>query len=302
MKFLDFFFAARPMLHLPVWSVYLIALRFHLQVSIADLTGRDCGMLVCLSLLAAGAYFINQVYDYRSDEINEKLGFLQRGLFTKRELAAAGLVVMVLAMAGAAFYSLLVAAVVLQLIILGYAYSVPPVRLKDRPVGGLLANAYGFGFLVPLVASPPEVHDPGRLAWPNSFYFSLAVAAVYLLTTLPDREGDRAAGKRTLAVVLRPAQVKLLALLFWVLAGWVAYWSRQPFLSGLAIISLLPTCGALLVQSAKLDLLAAKLPILLLTLLAGYYFPAYFVFIIVLLVATRIYYRKRFNLAYPSLT
>jgi hypothetical protein len=35
--------------------------------------------------------------------------------------------------------------------------------------------------------------------------------------------------------------------------------------------------------------------------LAGYFFPVYFLFIVALLIATRIYYRKRFDVIYPRL-
>jgi hypothetical protein len=44
---------------------------------------------------------------------------------------------------------------------------------------------------------------------------------------------------------------------------------------------------------------AAKLPLLLLTLLAGFFYPGYFLFVVALLFGTRIYYRRRFHIAYP---
>jgi len=154
MKLLDFVFAARPMLHLPIWSIYLVALFYHQKLNGGHFQWSNAVMLVCLSLLASGSYYINQVYDYDSDKINRKLGFLQKGLLSRNELMAAYLVVSVAAIACALAYSFFVLVIFLQLFVFGYVYSAPPLRLKDRPVSGLLANAYTFGFLVPFTVMP----------------------------------------------------------------------------------------------------------------------------------------------------
>ena len=303
MKLLDFVFAARPMLHLPIWSIYLVALFYHRKLSGGHFQWLDVGMLACLSLLASGAYYLNQVYDYDSDKINRKLGFLQVGLLNKKELMAAYLVVSVVAIGGAFFFSFLILVIFLQLFVFGYVYSTPPLRLKDRPFPGLLANAYTFGFLVPFTVMPQlNLHDANRLDWENPTYFFLAVAAVYLLTTLPDRKGDKVVGKRTMAVLLKPTTVKLVAFLLMILAACVAAGSQRNVLVLLSLVSSLPTLAALFVESEKLELFAAKFPILLLTLLAGYFYPGYLVFISVLLISCRIYYRRRLNLTYPKLT
>jgi 4-hydroxybenzoate polyprenyltransferase len=76
MKVLDFIFAARPLLHIPVWTVYLITLHHHRQADNGLFSIEDLVMLGCLSLLFAGAFYLNQVYDYDSDLRNKKLGFL----------------------------------------------------------------------------------------------------------------------------------------------------------------------------------------------------------------------------------
>ena len=74
----DFFFAARPMLHLPIWSVYLVSLHYHNQLSGSKFDLSDLAMLCLLSLMAAAAYYLNQIHDYDSDKINRKLGCMQR--------------------------------------------------------------------------------------------------------------------------------------------------------------------------------------------------------------------------------
>ena len=47
--------------------------------------------------------------------------------------------------------------------------------------------------------------------------------------------------------------------------------------------------------------MAAKMPLLALTLLAGYYYPVYLGFVVALLVGTRTYYHRRFGVIYPEL-
>ena len=78
MKTLDLLFAARPMLHIPVWTVFLITLHYHHELTGDSFDWRDLLMIVSLNLVFAGAYYINQVFDVRSDAINKKLGFFKR--------------------------------------------------------------------------------------------------------------------------------------------------------------------------------------------------------------------------------
>ncbi len=303
MRLLDLFYAARPMLHLPIWSIYLVSLFYHHQLSHEHFGWANAGLLIGLSLMASGAYFLNQIYDYDSDRINRKLGFLHLGFLTKRELMVAYLMVSLVAIGWALLGSLLLLIVFLQLFVLGYVYSVPPLRLKDRPFAGLAANAYSFGFLIPFTVMPElTLHNANLLHWDKPIYFFLAVASIYLLTTLPDREGDRATGKRTIAVVMNHRVVKLLAFLLMLCGAYVANRSQLSLLTLVSLVSALPIAVTLFVRSEKLELFAAKLPILLLTLLAGYFYSGYLLFIVVLLILTRIYYKKRFDLVYPKLT
>lgn len=303
MKWLDLFFAARPLLHLPVWSVYLVSLHFHLDLTGEAFALRDLLVLAILSLLSAGAYYLNQVHDRESDRINDKLGFLEQGYLSEQEMMGAFLVSSVLGMAIAAALSVVLLMIVLQLFVLGYLYSVPPFRLKDRPFWGLFANAYAYGFLVPLTVMPDLTeHNAGLLGWDSPVYFFLAVGSIYLLTTLPDRAGDQATGKRTLAVVWPTGAVKGLATILMAGAAAAAVWSGFVELTIVAAISLFLLNLIIVKPGPRLELLAAKGPILLLTILAGWWAPGYLVFVLVLLAATRVYYRWRFNVAYPQIT
>ena len=302
MKLINYFFAARPLLHLPIWSVYLVALKYHHQLAGESITLEDIIMPLSISMLAAGTYYLNQVFDIRSDMLNKKLGFINRDLVSVTGLIRGFLVLSILAMMIASFTSFFILFIFSQLFVLGYLYSAPPFRLKDRPIAGFFANAYAYGFLVPLTVMPDlTIHNAGLLGWDNPIYFFLSVGAVYLLTTIPDKEGDCITGKRTAAVLLSTTLVKFLAIGMLLLAAFVAYRSHYEILLWIAMLSIIPVFLSVLYPEKSLELFAPKLPILLLTLLAGWYYSNYIAFVVVLILLNRLYYRKKFGISYPEL-
>lgn len=302
MKALDFVFAARPLLLVPFWSIYLVALNFHHELAGKSFGWINALSLLCLTLLGAAACYLNQVYDADSDRINNKGLFIDRGILTKSHLTAGFIILSIIGLGLSVFVSNFFFLICAQLLVFAYIYSAPPLRLKDRPVAGLIANAYCIGFLIAFSVFPKiNINNAGLLGWDNPFYFAMAVGGVYLLTTIPDRSGDAATGKQTVAVVAGRTTTILLAAL-WLLVAAVAGWqSEYLLLCAIAVMSLSVTLGTLAFRSDKAILIAAKFPILLLTLLAGWYYPAYLIFIVVLVLATRIYYARRFNIRYPSI-
>ncbi|MFQ5500265.1 MAG: UbiA family prenyltransferase [Candidatus Zixiibacteriota bacterium] len=302
MKALDLFFAARPMLHLPVWSVYLTSLHYHHKLSGGSFGGEELLVMSLLSLLIAGAYMLNQVTDRETDRLNNKLGFLQKGFLTDTLLTGAYLVVTVAALSVAPFISGTTLAIFVQIAVLGVLYSMPPFRLKDRPVAGMLANAYVFGWLIGLSVMPHiTIHNAGLLGWDSPFYFFLSVAAIHVLTTLPDRKGDAVVGKRTIAVVWPRWACLGLALSLLIASALVAFGSGLYELSYVSVVSSIAVFVTTAIPSKRLELLSTKLPILLLTVLAAYWYLWYGLFIVVLIAGTRIYFSKRFGMVYPRL-
>ncbi|HUV31587.1 MAG TPA: UbiA family prenyltransferase [Acidobacteriota bacterium] len=301
MKILDWFFAARPLLHVPVWSVFLVGLHYHHQLSGGTFQPVDLLLMVSLSLLFAAAFYVNQVFDRESDRINRKGGFLESGLISERAMMASYPLLSILALASTLLLSAVTLVIFLQIVVLALIYSAPPVRLKDRPAGGLFANAYAHGFLVSLAVMPEmTMHNAGLLGWDNPFYFALAVGAVYILTTIPDEKGDRLTGKRTLAVIFGRTGSLVASLVLMLASAYVARESGFFLLFSLSAFAAVTIVAALVWRTLAAVRLAAKLPLLLLTALAGFWYPGYFVFIVALLVGTRIYYKKRFGVVYPK--
>ncbi|MEK7775151.1 MAG: UbiA family prenyltransferase [Candidatus Zixiibacteriota bacterium] len=302
MALLDLIFAARPLLHLPVWSIFLVSLHYHHELSGKSWSFTDFGIVAMLSLLASSAYYINQLYDFESDKLNGKVAFLERGYVTKNGLVVATIATAVVGLAGSICFGATIVAIALQLLLLALMYSVPPVRLKDRPLAGLFANAYGYGFLIPFSVMPEiNVDNAGLLGWDNPFYFFCAVGAVYVMTTLSDIRGDAATGKCTVAVVFGRTRCYLLAVMLLGGGCWFGWSSEHFLLAAIAGISLGTTVIAIFARSERFDLFATKLPILLLTILAGWWYPFYLLFMVALIAGTRLYYKRRFGMIYPRL-
>ena len=298
----DYFFAARPMLILPVWSIYLVSLHYHHQLAEKEFSMENLAVLTGLTLLIAGAYYVNQIFDKETDRINRKVLFLHNHLVNEKTLMTLFILFSVMAVAFATLYSKVVFFIYLQIFGLGFIYSAPPLRLKDRPISGLLVNAYVFGLLVPLSIMPNITqHNAGLLGWDNPFYFFLSVLSVHILTTLPDVLGDKNSGKKTIGAVLPMKIAILLSFCAFTGAALVALQSGFIFLVIIAGVAAVVTLAALINPADKLILLAAKLPILLLTLLAGYFYPVFLLFVVVLILASRAYYKRRFNITYPKL-
>lgn len=298
MKPADAIFVGRPILLIPLWTISLhfltVASRGRGGIDIHT----DLYALAGLTLIMMGAYIINQVFDIETDRINDKLYLLPRGIISVR---AAWALYVVFSMLGLAITFAFVRNALwpcLLTVVLGIAYSVPGVRLKDYPVAGLLANAVTFGFLAPACVAPDAVTiEYGRPVIP---YF-LAVTTVYILTTIPDMAGDAATGKKTVAVVLGPKRTLWLALVTAILTVWTAVFSGNAEVAVIAGITAALVVASLISFESRLLLAACKAPILLLTLAAAYHFPAYLILLALTIVLTRVYYKNRFGIIYPRL-
>jgi 4-hydroxybenzoate polyprenyltransferase len=153
-----------------------------------------------MNLIGCG---LNDIYDYESDRRCARRRAIwgavvrpeDRRFIWRACLAAVPLVV--LGTCPARNWNNFVAGVVL--VVVAWSYSVPPVRLKERPPLDSLANGLGY-FLLPFVMGYSLGADPRFM--PLRYYLlALCVCGVHALATAADYEADRAAGHRTLAVV-----------------------------------------------------------------------------------------------------
>ncbi len=256
-------------------------------------------MLVGSGLFGA-VFLINQIYDIESDRINDKLHFLPKDYV---KVWAAWVMIVLLnavSLIIAFCVSFEVALASLIIIILGVLYSVPPIALKNRAWPAVLANGLGHGTLVFIIGfcAADGSFAAGLI---KSIPYFMAVAAVYIGTTLPDIEGDKRTGKYTIGVRFGENKTQIIILICYLIALLTGFIVKDtPFLIASLAVSPFYFWSAY-TKSVKACVLAVKMSIISLTLAASYFFPPYLVFLILLIFATRAYYRYRFDMDYPSI-
>jgi 4-hydroxybenzoate polyprenyltransferase len=299
LKYLDYIFLMRPVLMPPVWTILLLGHARSAQLSgETHLPGLS---LLLATFLVGGVYVLNQIFDMESDRLNQKLFFLAKGYISKRSAIVETIFLNMLSVIPAFIISLELGLFFLLGMIFGFVYSAPPFSFKNRPFGGLILNALAHGNLAFLIG-----WIMNRSLSMESLLFSLpymsAVAAIYLNTTIPDMEGDRKTGKTTLAVRWGKEKVVVLSCYLVAVAIALSFLVRDiPFLIASSLSFPFFVYSALS-KSERGIALATKVPILLLSIAAGIFYPWYFAILILGFVGTRFYYKARFNLDYPTLT
>lgn len=296
-KHLDYLFITRPVLMPPVWSILLLG---HLRA--AGLEGHriSIGPVFFLISISIGAvYILNQIYDIESDRINGKLFFLAGGLIPLNNAWLEALLLAAAGVFGAFLWSFQLGILFASGFLFGYLYSAPPFSLKNRHVWGLLCNALGHGSLTFLIGWCVISNLSLRALFFSLPYF-LAVAAVYLNTTLPDIQGDQKVNKITLGVKLGIPRAAGLSLFFVLLSLVLAWVFMDRVFVVAAALSFPFFVYAALTKKIKGIILSVKMAVLCLTIAAAIFYPWYFVVLIVGFLGTRIYYRSRFDMAYPT--
>jgi 4-hydroxybenzoate polyprenyltransferase len=196
-----------------------------------------------MNLIGCG---LNDIFDYESDRRSTRrrsiwgavVGDTERLLVWRAALGMMPLVI--LGSAATRNWDNFVATV--SLLLVAWLYSVPPVRLKERPPLDSLANGLGY-FLLPLVMGYSLGADPRQM--PLRYYLlALSVCGVHALATAADYDADRAAGHRTLATVLgRRGAAAVASAAFFItwLFGDFHGTAVQTYISLCAVVSILAT-------------------------------------------------------------
>jgi chlorophyll synthase len=161
--------------------------------------GVIAGPLVWLAVLAA-----NDAHDLDTDLVNprKKDSPLVAGRVSVAGARRIGMAASALAVVLAAPLNGLFTADTATVVLLGWAYSAPPLRLKARAGADVAVNSVVAGGLGPLGGWVAVSGSTAGYPWPLGAVGVMAVAALYLPTTLVDRSADRQAGYRTTAVAL----------------------------------------------------------------------------------------------------
>ena len=155
------------------------------------------------------AFGINDYYDYSSDRHNprKKPAASAKGRkFVKDASLAAGLSVILASLLAANPASALLISLA---ILLGYAYSAPPLRLKEKPPLDSFANG---AICLSLFLAGCSFGGDFLAVFPRSLFGLLCMAGFHAFSTIPDYPADKKAGHRTFAVAFGKQSAALFAL------------------------------------------------------------------------------------------
>lgn len=304
-RLVDMVFLTRPPLLCASSTFFFIG-----AVSARQASGRDFSMavmpetlpnFVIYVLAVAAAFIINQIFDRESDAINRKAYLIPSGKVSTR--AAGGLLaaICLVLLAVSALSSASVRYLIWAGLALGLAYSIPPLRLKARPVLDLVANVAGFaivGFALGWVVYEPA----GYGMWFHLLPYAFAMSGIFLNTCIPDEAGDRAVGDRTSCVAFGSGAVAGMALAFMVLAGLAGLLVGEA-LAVLAVAAALPGfIGVAFEPAPRASVVASQLAARLLLVLVCLKAPVLAALAIPTYFASRSYYARRFGVEYPRVT
>ncbi len=301
----DYLFLTRPMILIPVWTFFLLGAHHgsHAAGTSVDTMDLLTGLL-SFTMLLGSIYIVNQIVDRRTDLENEKLFIVSCSIV---KLPAAWTEAVLLAALSLTIGFILLpppfGVITLISLVLGLAYSIEPVRLKRRAVADVMANAIGNGILNTLAG---WISAGAPLSgWHILIPYPLAVASVHLATTLADIEGDSGSGLRTSGVVLGH-RAGLVVSVFMMAAAAIAaliVGNNPAFLASLLSTPLfiIPARSYAGRFSPRAILFPVKAATAVFSAAACFMFPLYLPFVAIVIVSTRIYYKRRFNMTYPGL-
>lgn len=296
-KYLDYLFLIRPVLMPPVWTVLLMGHNRSSQLyGQSHLPGLA---LLLVTFLVGGVYILNQIFDIESDRLNQKLFFLPQGYISKTSALFEMMLFNLISIIPAFIISWELGFLFVLGMIFGFLYSAPPFSFKNRPIGGLVFNALAHGSLT-FLGGWTMNHSLSWKALLFSLPYMFAVGAIYLNTTIPDIDGDRRVGKITLVARSGKGKAVLFSLVFVAMAIILSIWVKDIPLLIASSLSLPFFVYCIFTQKERDVILATKVSILFLSIVAGIFYPWYFAILILGFVGTRLYYKARFNLDYPT--
>ena len=257
---------------------------------------------LCLYTLLIGAvYIVNQITDRETDAVNNKLYLVAQGYVKLKVLKwqIGVLITLSILLSLLVFPNNLTYLTLISLsIILGFAYSVRPFRLKGKPILDLCANALGYGGLAFLVGWGLLAPIDTEAIW-RSLPYLFCVAAAFVNTTLPDLAGDKRGGDYTTGVWLGTKWACRLSLVLLLVAIGSAIFFKD-WIAGTASIVCLPIFIYINFRPKQSVIIwGTRIGILTLSLCASLLFPLYLLWFVLILLSVRWYYRARFNIRYP---
>jgi len=304
LRIIDLFFLTRPVVIAPVWGFCAFGM-YRCNGNLFLFPDVTCYLLILLYSMSVGAvYVINQIADYEVDRSNAGFPLLVRGNISMKSAWVCAVVCGLASIIGPLLLgSPSIALLSAIAITAGCIYSCKPFSLSGRPFFDFLTNAFEafLAFAAGWCVLGGELSGP--LLYRYAAPYFLLMCAGSIGSTLPDITGDRAHGKITTAVRFGPRGANIIALACLALAVPTAILLSSDILALCCAAMALPFYIIYTARPTALTMeltykVGGALTMIAATLAAPLIFPAgIFIFFI-----TWLYFRKRHNISYPSLT
>ncbi len=314
--FIDYLFLMRLFLLVPVWTVFLFGYYYGALFSgnnISPFFNKEFFFNIIFFSLAVSSYYIfNQLNDIETDKLNKKLFLISENVVPKSHAIILSILLFSIsnlyALYMGIFYSRWdIVLVFFMASFFGVTYNLPPFLWKNKPILGLLADSLGHG-LVTFLAGWISITHISKEAFIYSLPMTFGNAAIFLLTTIVDEQGDRKAGKITFVVKYGKDITIKVSILFMLLAFLSIFLMRSdiiekscPFIIGV-LGSLLVYLYLLRDDNKKIIFIAFKTSVAFVTISLFFYYKWYLIVVLFTYLISKIYYKYRFNKNYPSLT
>ncbi len=301
----DYFFILRPLILIPVLDFFLIG--NYIASGKNTFTYKTLLGLSIYGLLMGGVYILNQITDIETDRLNKKLFILSENIMPINHAYIEMFMLWIISLFLSWYLGLSFFLVILGSLLLGVFYSLPPIKLKGRPFLDTLSNGFGYGMLNFIAGWLIQKNFEWRVFLIFLPYF-FSICAVFVNTTIVDIKGDRESGEITTSVFLGEKISYLTSSSFILLGMFFSIINRD-------IICLIPSALALpfflyLIFyylkykriNRKITILSFRLPGLIFTAITCILYPGFIPFLFVIMIGMKIYYKKRFNMDYPTLS
>ena len=177
---------------------------------------------------------LNQVIDVELDKINKPELPIASGELSISTAKKIVIVSGIIAIGAAALLHWVLLLLIVVILILGIAYSVPPIQLKQHHLPAALAITIVRGVLVNIGMALhfskmfQQTFEIEPVIYPLTIFISAFSLAIAWYKDLPDRAGDAHFGFRTFPLLYSPKTALYLGAAFVMAAyGWCIYWSYK---------------------------------------------------------------------------
>jgi len=251
------------------------------------------------TMVMGSAYILNQIKDLETDRINNKFFLLTKDIISVKAAWIEAMILFLLGLVlGFFLNSGIGSALIVLFLLAGFCYNFAPLKLKNKPFGGMLINGIGGYIIYSLGWS--VVYDRFILPVQGIPYF-FAVLALYLNTTIPDYKGDKQTDKVTFSVKFGIKTTQIFALVCEIITLLTALYFKD-WILGIPAFLILPFfIRSCLKIDTSVSLQATKFAIAVLTVMICIVYIWYAVLVVFIFGMTKLYYHKRLNFNYPAL-